>query len=71
MNRYTVEKSESNNLWWVLDADGYEVSYVGYEFKKDAVEAARIKAAEDKAIKHNADHVDGYDRDDLGESQDY
>ena len=52
--KYTVAKSKSNGLWWVLDAEGFEVSYVGYDFKKDALEAARVRREEDRAIAKGA-----------------
>ena len=45
MSKYTVAKRDG--LWWVLDEDGYEISYVGYETKKEALELARVRAAED------------------------
>jgi len=45
MGNYSVAKARG--LWWIIDADGFEVSYVGYEFKKEAEAAARTRAAED------------------------
>ena len=69
---YTVEKR--GKLWYVLDEDGYDRT-MGYEFKYEALDAARIAAADDREeaerIKRSTDRVDGYDRDDLGESPDY
>ena len=52
--KYTVAKSKSNGLWWVLDEDGFEVSYIGYDFKKDALEAARVRRQEDREIAKGA-----------------
>ena len=46
--RYTVTKSKSNGMWWVLDADGFEVSYVGYDYKMDAVAAMKARIADDE-----------------------
>ncbi len=66
---YTVHKRDG--LWWVIDHDGYEVSYVGHPTKREALESARVREAEDRAAARTANHIDGYDRDDLGESPDY
>jgi hypothetical protein len=38
----TVVKHKHDGFWWVIDDDGYDVSYVGYDFKKDAIEALKI-----------------------------
>lgn len=45
MGNYSVAKRDGQ--WWVVDADGFEVSYVGYEFKYEAEKSARIHADED------------------------
>ncbi len=41
---YTVEKRYG--LWWVMDSEGYEVSYVGYETKREANEAKLVRETE-------------------------
>ncbi len=45
MNTYTLE--QHRGLWWVIDHEGYEVSYVGYETKREAEEARRIQIIDD------------------------
>jgi hypothetical protein len=45
MFNYSVTKRDG--LWWIVDADGFEVSYVGYEFKYEAEEAIRVREIED------------------------
>jgi hypothetical protein len=52
--KYTVIKRDG--LWWVVDAEGFEVSYVGYELKKEALDSARVRAWDEAA-------ADEYDRD--------
>jgi hypothetical protein len=69
MSKYTVAKARGK--WWVIDDEGFEVSYVGHDFKYEALAAVKIQEADDRMAKRNADHVDGYDRDDLGESPDF
>ncbi len=46
--RYTVAKREDG--WHVVDEDGFDVSYVSYETKREAVESARIYRDEDKGV---------------------
>lgn len=48
MSKYTVTKRDG--LWWVVDADGFETSYVGHDFKYEAVAAAKVRAADDEAM---------------------
>ena len=48
MAKYTVTKRDGE--WWLIDADGYEVSYVGHTTKKQALEAAKIRTMEDERI---------------------
>jgi hypothetical protein len=43
----TYAPMKRDGLWWVIDSEGYEVSYVGYETKKEALEAARIAKEDD------------------------
>jgi hypothetical protein len=45
-----------NKAWHVLDSDGYEVAYVSYDTKKEAVAAAKVREQDDKreAIAHAA-----------------
>jgi hypothetical protein len=43
----TYTPMKRDGLWWVMDSEGYEVSYVGYETKKEAIEAARIAKEDD------------------------
>lgn len=42
---YTVAKARG--LWWVLDVEGYEVSYVGHDTKAAATAAAKVRGYED------------------------
>ena len=49
LTTYTVAKAR--NLWWVYDHEGYEVSYIGYDLKKDALESAKVRAYDDFAIR--------------------
>jgi hypothetical protein len=39
--------AKARGLWWVIDRDGYEVSYVGYDTKAQALDAARVREDED------------------------
>jgi hypothetical protein len=48
MTKYTVTKRDG--LWWVVDADGFEVSYVGHDFKYEAVAAAKQRKADDETM---------------------
>jgi hypothetical protein len=48
---YTATKRDG--LWWVMDSEGYEVSYVGYETKKEAMKSARIRKLEDSIARFN------------------
>jgi hypothetical protein len=43
----TYAPMKRDGFWWVIDSEGYEVSYVGYETKKEALEAARIAKEDD------------------------
>jgi hypothetical protein len=45
MFNYSVTKRDG--LWWVVDADGFEVSYVGHEFKYEAEAAIKVREIED------------------------
>lgn len=45
--KYSV--AQRNRVWWVIDADGYEVSYVWHDTKREALASARLREAEDKA----------------------
>jgi hypothetical protein len=48
-NNYTIEKHRG--LWRLIDAEGYETNYVGYDTKKEALEAAKIRTADDARLK--------------------
>lgn len=50
----------------ICDYAGYSCRCTGYTPKP-----SQKAEAESRARRRNADHVDGYDRDDLGESPDY
>lgn len=51
--------------------DGWYVVGEGYLSPAKSRKDALRQIAEIKARKREADHIDGYDRDDLGESPDY
>jgi hypothetical protein len=43
-----MQVTKARGLWWVLDEDGYEVSYVGYDTKREALESARVFQADER-----------------------
>ena len=43
---YTVAKREDG--WHVVDSEGYDISYVSYDTKREALESARIYTQEAK-----------------------
>jgi hypothetical protein len=45
---YKIEKHRG--LWWLIDEEGYEVSYIGYETKREAIDAAKVRVEEDEII---------------------
>lgn len=42
MTKYSVAKRKDG--WHVIDSEGFDVSYVGYDTKREAVESARVYA---------------------------
>lgn len=44
MTKFNVAKRADG--WHVIDSDGFDVSYVSYDTKREALESARIHAAE-------------------------
>jgi len=55
----------------VRKSDGYYVVGEGMLCAVDSREDGEAQIAELKAIEANANRIDGYDRDDLGESPDF
>ncbi len=42
---YTVEKHRGK--WWVIDSEGYEARSIGWDYKYEALESARICEVDD------------------------
>ncbi len=38
--------TKARGKWWVVDSEGYEVSYIGHDTKREALESAKILAAD-------------------------
>ena len=48
---YAVQKRQDG--WHVVDSEGYDVSYVTYSTKREALESAAVRAQEDcQALKN-------------------
>lgn len=45
MAKYSVAKRDG--LWWVLASDGYDAIAIGYDLKKEAVAAMKVRKEED------------------------
>jgi len=65
-----VDIDTSGKLRILRLEDGYYVVGEGYCIPVDSRAEGEQTIAEMKATQKNADHIDGYDRDDLGESPD-
>ena len=57
--------------YYIADQDGFEALPQTFPTKFAATEAMKAWQAEMAADRRDADRIDGYDRDDLGESPDY
>ena len=68
---YVLELIDTRDWWHVLMAGGSEPISM-HNTKREALAAIkRYQKNDERRRARIADHVDGYDRDDLGESPDY
>ena len=69
---YDGEEESNHAGWGATEAEAIADLYrLDQEMNEGKSATDELEAAETKAAKRNADRIDGYDRDDLGESPDY